>query len=104
VLGIRETAHTDLATLDYDYDFRVLDSPGEVRRLIEERNDANGGDGGAGRARMVAGYCWDWSSKSDPEAPPGSCGQPRWGCDGRSYAARLRHIQTFRAEPRAQIV
>jgi hypothetical protein len=65
VLDIRETAHTDLLTLDYDYDFRVLDSPGEVRGLIDERNDANDG---TGRARMVAGYCWDWLSKSDPAA------------------------------------
>jgi hypothetical protein len=62
VLGIRETAHTDLSTLDYDYDFRVLDSPNEVRRLIEAKND------GTGRARMVAGYCWDWLSKRDPAA------------------------------------
>jgi hypothetical protein len=62
VLGIRETAHTDLSTLDYDYDFRVLDSPNEVRRLIEAKNDSTG------RARMVAGYCWDWLSKRDPAA------------------------------------
>ena len=62
VLGIRETAHVDLSTLDYDYEFRVLDSPTEVRELIEARNDADT------RARMVAGYCWDWSSKKDPSA------------------------------------
>jgi hypothetical protein len=62
VLGIRETAHTELSTLDHDYDFRVCDSPNDVRRLIEERNP------GSGSARMVAGYCWDWLSKKDPEA------------------------------------
>jgi len=62
VLGIRETAHVDLSTLDYDYDFRVFDSPGEIRRLIEARNDETG------RARTVAGYCWRWESKKDPEA------------------------------------
>lgn len=61
VLGIRQTANVDLSTLDFDYDFRVLDSPTEVRRLIEERNEA-------GPARMVAGYCWRWVSKKDPEA------------------------------------
>jgi len=62
VLGIRETAHADLGSLDYDYDFRVLDSPVEVRALIEEKNrDAN-------RSRMVAGYCWDWRSKKDADA------------------------------------
>jgi hypothetical protein len=62
VLGIRETAHTDLSTLDHDYDFRVFHSPQEVRRLIEERNAETGS------ARMVAGYCWDWLSKKDPAA------------------------------------
>jgi hypothetical protein len=50
VLGIRETAHVDLSTLDYDYDFQVLDSPNEIRRIIEEKNAETG------RARMVAGY------------------------------------------------
>jgi hypothetical protein len=50
VLGIRETAHVDLSTLDYDYDFQVLDSPNELRRIIEEKNAETG------RARMVAGY------------------------------------------------
>jgi hypothetical protein len=62
VLGIRETAHVDLSTLDYDYDFQVLDSPNEIRRIIEEKNAETG------RARMVAGYCWDCSSKRDPAA------------------------------------
>ena len=62
VLDIRDTANTDLSSLDYDYDFRVLDSPNEVRRLIEARNAETG------RARMVAGYCWDWLSKKDPSA------------------------------------
>jgi uncharacterized protein len=62
VLQIRETAHTDLDTLDYDYDFRVVDSPNELRRMIEARNrDRN-------RSRMVAGYCWRWESKKDPAA------------------------------------
>lgn len=61
-LGIRETAHEDLSTLAYDYDFRVLDSPTEVRRLIEGHNAESG------RSRMVAGYCWDWQSKKNPEA------------------------------------
>lgn len=60
VLGIRETANSMLDSREYD--FRVLDSPQEVRSLIEARNLP------ANRARMVAGYCWDWKSKSDPLA------------------------------------
>jgi DUF2075 family protein len=62
VLGLRATANTDLATLDYDYDFRVFDSPTEVRRIIDEKNQS------ANRSRMVAGYCWDWVSKRDSDA------------------------------------
>lgn len=44
------------------FDFRVVDSPVELHRMIEERNGDN-------RARVVAGYCWDWKSKKDPAAP-----------------------------------
>ncbi len=62
LLQIRDTANTDLASLDYDYDFQVVESPNEMRNRIEalDRED--------GRARMVAGYCWPWVSKKDPEA------------------------------------
>lgn len=59
-LGIRSTANYELDIREYD--FRVLDTPQEVRRLIEERNAPNN------RARMVAGYCWDWNSKKNPRA------------------------------------
>jgi DUF2075 family protein len=60
VLGIRDTANP---TLEADeFDFRVFDSPNEVRRLIEEKNRTSN------RARMVAGYCWDWKSKKQPSA------------------------------------
>ncbi len=59
-LGIRRTAN---ALLDpEEYDFRVVNSPHELRELIESRNAPNN------RARMVAGYCWDWSSKSKPQS------------------------------------
>lgn len=51
-LQIRDTATTDLEGIAYD--FRVFDDPNEVRRLIEEKNLENN------KARMVAGYCWDW--------------------------------------------
>jgi DUF2075 family protein len=38
-----------------DFDFRIVDSPAELERLIRERNRA-------GIARMVAGFCWPWSN------------------------------------------
>jgi DUF2075 family protein len=60
VLGIRDTANLELEPDEFD--FQVFDSPTEVRRLIEAKNRT------ANRARMVAGYCWDWKSKKDPNA------------------------------------
>lgn len=43
------------------FDFRVVDSPVELHRMIEDRNGNN-------RSRVVAGYCWNWASKKDPKA------------------------------------
>lgn len=60
VLGIRRTANVVLDPTDFD--FRVFDSPTEVQRRIEEMNASTN------RARMVAGYCWDWKSKKSPSA------------------------------------
>lgn len=57
-LQIRETANIDLDGIDYD--FRVCATPNELRDLIRARNTASG------RARMVAGFCWDWKGKKDP--------------------------------------
>jgi len=57
VLGIRRTANESLA--DIDYEVRVFDSPVEMRLEIERLNDARN------RARLVAGYCWDWKSRKD---------------------------------------
>ena len=51
-LEIRPTANHDL--WDIDYDIRVLDSPKEVRDLIIEKNKSSN------RARILAGYCWEW--------------------------------------------
>lgn len=59
-LGIRETANTDF---DRDsFDFRMVDSPVELHDLIREKNERDN------KARVVAGYCWDWKSKKDPKA------------------------------------
>lgn len=52
VLDIKYTANFDID--GFDYDFRVLDDPNEVRRLIEEKNKINN------KSRIVAGYCWNW--------------------------------------------
>ncbi len=60
-LQVRETANEKLDTSEFD--FRVIDSPIKLRDLIVEKNRSNN------RARMVAGYCWDWVSKRNPTKP-----------------------------------
>lgn len=59
-LDIRKTANQSLDTIEYD--FRVIDSPTELHALIGKKNQA------ANKARVVAGYCWGWPSKADPQA------------------------------------
>jgi DUF2075 family protein len=55
VLGIRETANAD--GFEMEYDFRIFDDPNEMREAIRERNQI------ANKARIVAGYCWNWISE-----------------------------------------
>ena len=59
ILDIKNTANETLAGIDFE--FRVFDSPNELRDTIFEKNRINN------KARMVAGYCWDWVSKKQPE-------------------------------------
>lgn len=56
-LEVRETANKTLEGINYD--FRVFDSPNELRDAIFEKNHINN------KARIVAGYCWNWISKND---------------------------------------
>ena len=57
-LEVEETANRDLTGIDYD--FQVFDSPNELRqRIVELNRESN-------KARMVAGYCWEWRGKKDP--------------------------------------
>ncbi|AFM00040.1 hypothetical protein Desde_1637 [Desulfitobacterium dehalogenans ATCC 51507] len=84
-LGIRETANMTLEGIDYD--FRIIDSPAELHRLIREKNvSVNFGSG----SRMVAGYCWPWASKKNPIATDINIGdyQVRWNksSDGSLWA------------------
>ncbi len=60
-LEIRETANPTMEGIDYD--IRILDTPDEVRDLIMEKNIESN------KARIVAGYCWDWikEGKNDPD-------------------------------------
>ena len=55
VLELEETANYD--GFDFDYEFKVVDSPTELQRLIFEKNRINN------KSRLVAGYCWNWISE-----------------------------------------
>jgi DUF2075 family protein len=57
VLEIKETANETLDGINYD--FRVFDNMSEMAEAIYAKNKINN------RARIVAGYCWDWISKKD---------------------------------------
>jgi len=57
-LQVRETANETLEATNYE--FKVFDSPNELRKAIQEKNEVNN------KARMVAGYCWDWKSDKNP--------------------------------------
>jgi DUF2075 family protein len=56
-LGLSDDELRPLAKSDFD--FRVVDSPSQLRDLIFEKIR------GTNRSRLVAGYCWDWVSKKD---------------------------------------
>jgi len=58
-LQVRPTANESLDTSQFD--FRVFDSPAALHEAIVERNRV------ANTARVVAGYCWKWVSKREPE-------------------------------------
>jgi hypothetical protein len=58
-LQIRDTANDTLNANDYD--FRIVGSPTELHNLILEKNREKN------KARVVAGYCWKWVSKNEPE-------------------------------------
>lgn len=59
-LGIRATANPTVAGLDYE--FQEFDTPAALDAWVREKNKLRG------RARLVAGYCWEWRSKRDPSA------------------------------------
>lgn len=56
-LQITETANIHLS--QEDYDFRIFSDPNKLFKEIELKNRLNN------KSRVVAGYCWNWNSKSD---------------------------------------
>lgn len=56
ILQIGEPVDLDLT--DLNYDLRVFDDPNELRDTLRDINKINN------KARMVAGYCYDWNVKN----------------------------------------
>jgi DUF2075 family protein len=56
-LQIKETANETLEGINYD--FKVFDSPNDLYDAIYKKNRIDN------KARLVAGYCWDWISRNN---------------------------------------
>ena len=78
VLGIRETANFNFE--NYNYEFKIFDTPEEMRKQIIERNQ------NSNKSRILAGYCWNWpkSGRSDTNAHEIKIGdfEISWNLDG----------------------
>lgn len=59
LLGIRVAEDSDFKSIQFD--FCVIDSPSELHARISKKNEASN------KARVVAGYCWDWVSRRHPD-------------------------------------
>ena len=57
LIGIRRTANFD--GFDGDYEIKVFDDPCDMREALREKNRIKN------KSRMIAGYCYEWISKSD---------------------------------------
>ncbi|MQM38892.1 hypothetical protein KBTX_02913 [wastewater metagenome] len=60
VLQRRDTARDDLSGIPYQLE--VFDTPTALRDRVFALHEQGH------KARLVAGYCWDWASKKDPDA------------------------------------
>ena len=59
LLGIKRTANYNY--FDLEYDIRIFDNPNAMRESLREKNLINN------KARMLAGYCYDWVSDSSSD-------------------------------------
>ena len=81
-LGIIEDA--EIGFKGVNYDFKIFQNPSELYEEIRIRNRTNN------KSRMLAGYCWDWISKSDLKAYdiefPNSNFKAKWNLESRGSA------------------
>lgn len=54
-LGIKRTANVIWNENEETFDFKIFDSPWELEKAIKEKVDVGF------KARMTAGFCWEWS-------------------------------------------
>ena len=60
LLEIKKTANAD--GFDGDYELKIYDDPCQMRADLAEKNKINN------KARMIAGYCYEWISKNSSSA------------------------------------
>ena len=58
---------------ELDFDFEVFDTPAGMQSAIVEKNQEHG------RARIVAGYCWDWPKKTRGDSSAHDIKIGSWG-------------------------
>lgn len=56
VLEIHDSAN--FSGFDLKYDIKIFDNPNKLRKIIEQKNKKNN------RSRLLAGYCWEWPTKT----------------------------------------
>ena len=59
-LGVASGESPDMSTCEYEIE--IIDSPSQLRDMIFERNESNN------RSRLLAGYCWQWTSRNGSQA------------------------------------
>jgi len=59
VLGY--TSDKKILKKEDNFDFKILDSPSKLYDILKEKNSLRGMS-----ARLVAGYCWSWSTTLEP--------------------------------------
>lgn len=58
LLEIRQTGQVNLSKESYN--IKICETPNDLLREIKQKNKRNN------KSRCVAGYCWEWKSRTDP--------------------------------------
>ena len=59
ILGLSDTDEV-LSADDFDFDIKLFEDPNQMRMYLSQKNAINN------KARMLAGYCYEWASKNNP--------------------------------------